>query len=64
MREKKFSSLQQEVISIKDGLSNLEKRANRIFKTKTKNVGAFFYNLEDIKKRVAKIEQRIQAQTA
>ena len=62
--EEGFASLRQEIGYVKDKLSDLEKRADRIFNAETEDVGALHHDLEDIKKRVAKIEQRLQSQTA
>jgi len=62
--EEGFSSIRAELKLIKERLSAIESSVAQLTKTETEDVGAIIQDIETIKKRVARVENHLNLQTA
>ncbi|MBI5230249.1 MAG: hypothetical protein HY981_03065 [Candidatus Magasanikbacteria bacterium] len=59
-----FASIRVELSEIKVTIQGLEERVERLFKTETEDVSAFYRDFTELKRRVEKIEKFVQLQVA
>ena len=59
-----FASLHAELAEIKIKIRDLDDRMEKLFKTETEDVSAFYRDFTELKRRVEKIEKFVQFQAA